>query len=91
MNKLAKIIQGMPHTDLLALQKDLKAGNLDRLINKRLDEISPTKARFCPVCNNDVDPDENLTLVFGPPQLRQKASFDAPDCLIYFLDQLKKS
>lgn len=90
MNKLVKIIESMPHSDLMKLQKDLKAGNLDKLITRRIDEISPTKAKFCPICNADINGDENLTLVFGSPELRQKASFDGPDCLIYFLDQLKK-
>ena len=91
MNKLVRLIDTMPHSDLIKLQKDLKAGNLDRLITKRLDDISPTKARFCPICNADINGDENLTLIFGPAALRQKASFDGPDCLIYFLDQLKKN
>ena len=90
MNKLARLIEGMPHSDLIKLQKDLKAGNLDRLINQRLDDISPTKARFCPVCSADINGNDNRTLVFGPAELRQKASFDGPDCLIYFLDQIKR-
>ncbi|MBN1275624.1 hypothetical protein JXA12_05030 [Candidatus Woesearchaeota archaeon] len=90
MTKLAKLVESMPYEDLVKLQKDLHAGNLDRLIAKRLEDIRPTKTRLCPVCNNDVDQNHNLTLVFGPPELRQKASFDGPDCLIYFLDQLRR-
>jgi hypothetical protein len=90
MNRLAHLIDKMPYTDLVHLQKDLRAGNLDKLINKRLEDIRPTKAAYCPVCNADVNHNENLTLVFGPTELRQRASFDGPDCLIYFLDQLKR-
>ncbi|MBD3208987.1 hypothetical protein GF367_01030 [Candidatus Woesearchaeota archaeon] len=89
MNKLARLIERLPHTELLKLQKDLKTGNLDKLINNRLDDISPTKAKYCPICNAEV-PEDNLTLIFGPAAFRQKASFDGPDCLIYFLDQLQK-
>ena len=91
MNKLAKIIEKLPYHDLVNLQKDLRAGNLDRLINKRLDEIKPTKAGYCPVCNAEINPDENLTLIFGPATLRQKASFDGTDCHIYFLPHIKKN
>jgi hypothetical protein len=90
MNKLAHLIESMPYEDLLKLQKDLRAGNLDRLLNKRLDDIRPTRAGFCPVCNAEIDRNTNLTLVFGPAELRQKASFDGPDCLNYFLDRLRK-
>lgn len=91
MNKLTKIIETIPYTDLIKLQKDLKAGNLDKLINKRIETLQPTKAQYCPVCNADIDKNTNLTLTFGPAELRQRASFDGPDCLIYFLDQMKKN
>lgn len=90
MNKLAKIIQEMPYEDLLNLKKDLQAGNLDKLITRRIDDISPTVRGFCPVCSAEIKKNENLTLVFGPADFRQKASFDGPDCLIYFLDKLRK-
>lgn len=90
MNKLVHLIQELPYTDLLKLQKDLHAGNLDKLLTKRLDDLRPTKARYCPVCNGDVNANENLTLIFGPANFRQKASFDGPDCLNYFVKQLSK-
>lgn len=90
MNKLARLIENLPYEDLIKLQRDLKGGTLDRLIDKRIEEIRPTKSAFCPVCNAPVRHNENLTLIFGPEALRQRASFDAPDCLIYFLDRLRK-
>lgn len=90
MNKLSTLIERLPYTDLVKLQKDLRAGNLDKLLAKRLDDLRPTKAKYCPVCQSDVDQNENLTLVFGPANFRQKASFDGPDCLKYFLEKIGK-
>lgn len=89
MNKLARLIEKMPYTELVSLQKDLRGGNLDRQLDKRLEQIRPTKAAYCPVCNGPIDPDRNMTLVFGPPYLRQKASFDGKDCLVHFLGRLE--
>ena len=90
MNKLAKIIKELPYEEILKLKKDLHAGNIERLMNKRLDDISPTEQGTCPVCSAQVQKNDNLTLIFGPANFRQKASFDGPDCLIYFLDQIRK-
>ncbi len=89
MNRLAKLIEKMAFEDLLRLQKDLRGGNLDKLINGRIDNIKPTQVKYCPVCNSDVN-SKNLTLIFGPPNFRQRASFDGPDCLSYFLEKLRK-
>jgi len=90
MNKLTRLIEHMPYTDLINLQKDIKAGNLDRIIGKKIEDIKPTKAQFCPVCNAQVCQNTHLTLIFGSAEFRQKASFDGPDCLIYFLDKIRK-
>lgn len=90
MGKLHNIIEHLPYQDLVALKKDVQAGNVERLINKRIESMQPTKAGICPVCSTHIDSNENLTLTFGPANFRQRASFDGPDCLIYFLDQLKK-
>ncbi len=89
MNRLAKLIQKMPYKDLILLQKDLKAGNIEYLVKKRLEAMSPTRARICPVCNAEIK-DDNYTIIFGPSDFRQKASFDGPDCLKYFLDKLER-
>jgi hypothetical protein len=90
MNKLAHLINTLPYTELVKLQKDLRGGNLDRLLNKRLDELKPTESGYCPVCHAETDPDENLTLTFGTKDFRQRATFDGTDCLKYFAEQLKK-
>jgi hypothetical protein len=88
-NKLAHIINNLSEEDLLSIREDLVAGNIDRLINQRLYDLTPTKSGMCAVCNARVGK-EHYTLMFGPEHFRQKASFDAVDCLSYFLDRLKE-
>lgn len=87
MNRLVKIIGEMSREDLMLLQKDLDAGNLHKLIQRRLGEMEPTKS--CPVCGSELTKNEQkYTLEFGPAGLRQRAYFDEYDCLQYFLKKL---
>lgn len=88
MNRLAKMIDEMSFDELRLIKRDLESGNIDRLINKKI-EMSASSSRLCPVCHNTVD-DGGLTLIFGPKEFKQKASFCAFDCLEYFLSKLKK-
>ncbi|MFH1506169.1 MAG: hypothetical protein ABIE94_04260 [archaeon] len=90
MNKLNKIIEKMNEEDLLRIQKDLEAGNVHRVVKKKLDEMVVVKFnKVCPICNSPID-EENFTLFFGPKDFRKKASFCAFDCLEYFISQLKE-
>ena len=88
MNRLARIIEEMPLVDLKLLQKDLEAGNLDRLIRRRLETLEQRKT--CPTCGSELLPeDQKFALEFGPRGLRQKAYFDEYDCMQYFLEKLE--
>jgi hypothetical protein len=90
MNKLSKLISELDEEDLKLIQKDLEAGNLDKLISQKIRE--KTQADFnkvCPVCQAPTD-EESITLIFGPKGLRKKASFCALDCLEYFINRIKK-
>lgn len=90
MNKLAELIKSLGDEDLKLIKKDLETGNIEKLINKKLQEkIEADFNKVCPVCNIPIG-EENLTLVFGPKGLKKKASFCALDCLEYFLDRLKQ-
>ena len=90
MNKLAKLIDNLSEKDLNLIRTDLKAGNIERLINKRIKEKKEEDSnKVCPVCNSPTK-EENVTLIFGPKGLRKKASFDGVDCLEYFLDKVKQ-
>ena len=90
MNKLAKLIESLDEEDLKLLKKDLKAGNIERLINKKLqDKREEDFNKVCPVCQAQIE-EGSLTLIFGPEGLRKKASFCAMDCLEYFLNKIKE-
>lgn len=87
MNKLKQLINTMPKEDLLKLKRDLIAGNLDKLINQRLQGNLSEKQ--CPVCGETIIGEPYL-LEFGK-QVRQKAHFDGADCLLYFIEtRIKK-
>ncbi|KYK24698.1 hypothetical protein AYK26_06515 [Euryarchaeota archaeon SM23-78] len=90
MNKLTKLLENLKEEDLKLIKKDLKAGHIERLINKKLQEkIEADMNKVCPVCHTPTG-EESLILVFGPKGLRKKASFCALDCLEYFLNMIKK-
>ncbi len=86
MNKLARIIQGLDHEELLLLQKDMDSGTIEKLISARLQELQEKHAKTCPVCGALVDPKTALRLEFGTPDLRRQAFFDAKDCLQFFME-----
>lgn len=87
MNKLGKIIEKLSFEELQAIKKDLESGNLNTLIDKRLEQKKP---RSCPVCGENVLNDSYI-LEFGKDYLRKKAYFDGADCLNYFVaTRLKK-
>lgn len=87
MNRLAKIIQGLGEKELELIQKDLDAGNIERLIAQRRKQLSIPREPICPVCGREVSTKEHFALEFGPQDLRQRAVFDAPDCLTYFVEE----
>ena len=90
MNKLVKIIGELGIEDLKLLQKDLQAGNIDRLIRTRLEQLEQCKT--CPTCGRELSPEQQkFAIEFGPRDLRQKAYFDEYDCLDYFLKEIQKT
>jgi hypothetical protein len=92
MNKLSKIINNLNEDDLLKIKRDLVAGNVDKLIEKRLDDLKNVNfsSKHCPVCDGIIESD-CFVLEFGKPYLRKRAFFDGVDCLEYFVStQLKK-
>jgi hypothetical protein len=90
MNRLAKVINELDNEELALLKKDLDEGNISRLIAQKIKESHESSwNRVCPVCQSPIK-EESMTLMFGPKDLRKKASFCAPDCLEYFLHMLKE-
>lgn len=90
MNKLAKIIKDLDVYDLELIDKDIRAGNLDKLIKKELQHRKANKVTLCPVCSAPVKEGDGLHLQFGPMNFRKKATFDGVDCLTYFLENTIK-
>ncbi len=86
MNRLAKIIDNLDKEDLVKIKRDLIAGNIDRLIEKKLRMYSEfnLSEKQCPVCGGDIN-ENSFILEFGEPYLRRRAFFDAADCLEYFV------
>ena len=91
MNKLAKIINDLGYEELKLIQKDLNEGHIEQLIDTRLKQFDEGKGVVCPICGANIMDLENntLTLFFGPKDFRRKATFDATDCLEYFIEHLK--
>jgi len=91
MNRLAKLIESLDEADLKLIKKDLEFGNIERLVNKKLEEKKEVDFnKVCPVCQTSIG-EEPMTLIFGHKGLRKKASFCAMDCLEYFLNRIKQN
>src|SRR5262245_31815924 len=84
MNRLARLIDELSLIDLKLIEQDLKAGNIDRLVARRIAQLDEHKT--CPTCGRELGANERkYALEFGPADLRQKAWFDEMDCLDHFL------
>lgn len=93
MNKLSKIINDLSEEDLLKIKRDLISGNIDKLIEKKLETLRAHNfsSKQCPVCGGIISSD-SLVLEFGKPYIRRRAFFDGTDCLEYFVNtQIKKN
>jgi len=92
MNKLANVINSLSEKELMLIKRDLVAGNIDRLIEFRLQEAQNMSfdEKTCPVCGGEIT-NNSLVLEFGEDYLRKRAFFDGVDCLEYFAStKLKK-
>ncbi len=55
MNKLARLIENLDERDLKLIRKDLEAGNIEKLINKRIKgKKEEDSNKVCPVCNSPI-------------------------------------
>ena len=88
MEKITEIIKQLTFDELKELRNNLEKGEMRALVDSRLERFKSSN-KVCPVCNTDVG-DEGFTLIFGPEGLKKKATFDAIDCLEYFLYKMKK-
>lgn len=91
---MRRCIEAMGHDELERLSQDLgmKDGIVKSMVDRRLLEAHASAGRICSGCMGDMDPISinNYTIIFGPHDLRKKASFCGTDCLSHFIHQLKE-
>lgn len=92
--KVNEIIDMLNYEELVDLQRDLFGGgaNIKQVVNNRVKEVNDSQTRVCATCGGTVNLSINheYTLIFGPKDLKKRASFCAVDCLEYFFIQLKQ-
>jgi len=92
--KLREVMEYLEYEELIKMKKDLSEGgvHLASLIDSKIKEETNKHMDHCCICSNEIEPYNvnNFTLVFGPADLRKKATFCAVDCLEYFLKNLKE-
>lgn len=94
LEKIKEEIEDWEYHELKELQKELKNGgnSISKLIGRKLKDFEQDTGCICPVCNSVIDQTKSttFTLIFGPKNLKKKASFCAFDCLQYFVSKLKE-
>lgn len=92
--KVSEIIDMLNYEELVDLQRDLfgGGGSIKQVVNNRIKEVNDSQTRVCATCGGAVNLSVNheYTLIFGPKDLKKRASFCAVDCLEYFFVQLKQ-
>ncbi len=88
-----EVMEMLDLDEVIRVKKDLDNGgeNLNRVLKKKIKEELKKHDKFCCVCDSRIDPYSvaNFTLIFGPEDMKKKASFCAIDCLEYFLKNLR--
>ncbi len=87
-------IHKMGDQELYTLRRELERGR-DEMLHAVTEQIRIREAqhqRICATCNSIIDDksDTNFTLIFGPADLRKRATFCAFDCLEYFFAGIKR-
>jgi len=88
MKKIHELIDSMTKEELTLLKVKIEKGDISSTIKIKLENFK-NRENVCPICNTTVGND-NLTLIFGPSDFRQKATFDGNDCLQYFINNFRK-
>ena len=92
--KVSDIVGMLNYEELIDLQRDLFGGGAQfkQLVTNKIKEINESETKICATCGSAVNLRENYeyTLLFGPKDLKKRASFCAVDCLEYFFIQLKQ-
>ncbi len=91
---MREILNELDFEDLQKFKKDLEEGavKIKKLVDQRIREEIEKHSHVCATCGKKLNPyeDEELCLIFGPPDFKRRAYFCGIDCLEYFLTKLKK-
>ncbi len=92
--KVGDVIGLLNYEELVELQRDLFGGGttIKQLVSNKIREVNESQTRICATCGSTINLGINheYTLIFGPKDLKKRASFCAVDCLEYFFAQLKQ-
>ena len=91
--RFEEVVEMIEFNELVNMKRDLDKGGLeiDKVISGRIKEELKKHDVCCTTCSAKIDPysTSNFTLIFGPDDLKKKASFCALDCMEYFIKNLK--
>lgn len=84
------MIESLSLRGLELLKHDLELGGKQTLalVEKKITQLELQHRKICATCGNGVTT-TNYTLLFGPHDLRKKASFCGIDCLERFQQRLR--
>ncbi|MFH0978054.1 MAG: hypothetical protein V1837_02000 [Candidatus Woesearchaeota archaeon] len=89
--RLMDFVEALDFCELQKLKDTVDRGELSKIVNDKLAKKQIEHGRVCVSCASEIPSDRKaFSLVFGPPDMRMKASFCAIDCLEYFISKLKK-
>jgi len=89
MSQLPKLLKTVNLKELKEIEIELAEGKIQDILKERLASVERAQ-KTCPVCNRLINSQESFSLEFGPPDLRQRATFDGMDCLEYFIHHVKE-
>ncbi|MGB9748945.1 MAG: hypothetical protein ACP5OZ_03565 [Candidatus Woesearchaeota archaeon] len=91
---MREIVNELSYEDLLKFKKDLEENSfqIKKLVEQRIRQEIEKNSHVCANCGRKMNPyeDDELCLIFGPPDFKRRAYFCGIDCLEYFLAELKK-
>ncbi len=91
--KIRDILDWIETAELYKLLRDVEHGGIHirRLIEQKLDERNLTHKEVCSNCAGPIDltNTNTYTIIFGPHDLRKKATFCGMDCMESFLESIK--
>jgi len=91
--RFTEVVEMIDFNELVNMKRDIDKGGMEinQVLTQKIKEELKKHNVYCSICNVKIDPysTSNFTLIFGPEDLKKKATFCALDCMEYFLKNLK--